>query len=73
MLVTFNINYTMYKGVLTRTEELRKTSKINNSGWRIDYWLVSDRMADKVIKSEMIDSGPRQDHTPILLEINLTK
>ena len=48
-----------------------KTSKINNSGWRIDYWLVSDRIADKVIKSEMIDSGPRQDHTPILLEINL--
>jgi hypothetical protein len=31
MLVTFNINYTMYKGVLTRTEELRKTSKINNN------------------------------------------
>lgn len=48
-----------------------KTSKINNSGWRIDYWLVSDRIADKVTKSEMIDSGPRQDHTPILLEINL--
>ncbi|WP_409229371.1 exodeoxyribonuclease III [Gudongella sp. SC589] len=48
-----------------------KTSKINNSGWRIDYWLVSDRIADKVIKSEMIDSGPRQDHTPILLEIDL--
>lgn len=46
-----------------------KTSKINNSGWRIDYWLVSDRLADKVLKSEMIDSGPRQDHTPILLEI----
>lgn len=48
-----------------------KTSKINNSGWRIDYWLVSDRIADKVIKSEMVDSGPRQDHTPILLEIDL--
>lgn len=46
-----------------------RTSKINNSGWRIDYWLVSDRIADKVVKSEMIDSGPRQDHTPILLEI----
>ena len=46
-----------------------RTSKINNSGWRIDYWLVSDRIADKVIKSEMIDSGTRQDHTPILLEI----
>lgn len=48
-----------------------KTSKINNSGWRIDYWLVSERIADKIIRSEMIDSGPRQDHTPILLEINL--
>ena len=48
-----------------------KTSKINNSGWRIDYWLVSDRIADRVIKSEMMDSGPRQDHTPILLEIDL--
>ncbi len=48
-----------------------RTSKINNSGWRIDYWLVSDRIADKIIKSEMVDSGPRQDHTPLLLEINL--
>ncbi len=48
-----------------------RTSKINNSGWRIDYWLVSDRIADKVVKSEMIDSGRRQDHTPILLEIEL--
>lgn len=48
-----------------------KTSKINNSGWRIDYWLVSNRLADKITKSEMIDSGTRQDHTPILLDINL--
>lgn len=49
-----------------------KTSKINNSGWRIDYFLVSDRIKDKITKSEMIDSGPRQDHTPILLEIELS-
>ncbi len=48
-----------------------KTSKINNSGWRIDYWLVSDRLADKVVKSEIIDSGERQDHTPIMLELDL--
>ena len=48
-----------------------RTSKINNSGWRIDYWLVSYRIAESVIKSEMVDSGPRQDHTPILLEVNL--
>ncbi|AQP42839.1 Exodeoxyribonuclease III [Streptococcus gallolyticus] len=48
-----------------------KTSKINNSGWRIDYWLISSRIADKITKSEMIDSGARQDHTPIVLEIDL--
>lgn len=48
-----------------------KTSKINNSGWRIDYFIVSDRIKDKIQKSEMIDSGPRQDHTPILLEIEV--
>ncbi|HGJ7680237.1 TPA: exodeoxyribonuclease, partial [Streptococcus pneumoniae] len=46
-------------------------SKINNTGWRIDYWLTSNRIADKVTKSDMIDSGARQDHTPIVLEIDL--
>ena len=48
-----------------------KTSKINNTGWRIDYWLTSNRIADKVTKSDMIDSGARQDHTPIVMEIEL--
>ncbi len=59
------------RDVYTWWAQRARTSKINNSGWRIDYWLVSNRIADKVIKSEMIDSGPRQDHTPILLEIDL--
>lgn len=48
-----------------------KTSKINNSGWRIDYFLVSDRIKDRVTKSEMMDSGERQDHAPLILEISL--
>ena len=59
------------EGVYTWWAQRVKTSKINNSGWRIDYWLVSDRIADRVIKSEMINSGPRQDHTPLLFEIDL--
>ncbi|MDD7408512.1 MAG: exodeoxyribonuclease III [Anaerovoracaceae bacterium] len=46
-----------------------KTSKINNSGWRIDYFLVSSRIEDRIVRSEMVDSGARQDHAPILLEI----
>lgn len=48
-----------------------RTSKINNSGWRIDYFLVSDRVKGQVQKSEMMDSGTRQDHTPILLEMEI--
>lgn len=50
-----------------------KTSKVNNSGWRIDYWLISDKLADNVQKSDMLDSGERQDHTPLLLEIGLNQ
>ncbi|HEY0221901.1 exodeoxyribonuclease III [Lactovum miscens] len=46
-------------------------AKKNNTGWRIDYWLVSDRLADKVVVSDMIDSGERQDHVPLLLEISI--
>ena len=46
-----------------------RTSKVNNSGWRIDYFLVSDRIAGRVLRSDMLDSGPRQDHCPIVLEL----
>ncbi len=59
------------EGVYSWWAQRAKTSKINNSGWRIDYWLVSNRAKDKIKKSEMIDSGPRQDHTPIYFEIAL--
>lgn len=59
------------EGVYSWWSQRAPTAKENNSGWRIDYWLVSDRIADKVNRSEMINSGERQDHTPILLEIDL--
>lgn len=59
------------EGVYSWWAQRVKTSKENNSGWRIDYALVSDRLADKVTKSEMISSGPRQDHTPLLIEIDI--
>jgi len=48
-----------------------KTSKVNNAGWRIDYFIVSDRIKDKIKASTMLDSGSRQDHTPIMLEIDI--
>src|SRR5699024_493534 len=54
---TFRYIHGDVTGMYTWWAQRAKTSKINNSGWRIDYWLVSDRIADQVIKSEMIDSG----------------
>ncbi|MGI6632864.1 MAG: exodeoxyribonuclease III [Bacillota bacterium] len=68
---TFRYLHGDVTGVYSWWAQRARTSKINNSGWRIDYWIVSNRIADRVIRSEMLDSGPRQDHTPVLLEIDL--
>lgn len=48
-----------------------KTAKVNNSGWRIDYWLTSNRIANLVKQSKMLTTGERADHCPILLEITI--
>jgi len=68
---TFRYIHGDVTGIYSWWSQRAKTSKINNSGWRIDYCLVSDRIADRVIKSEIMDTGPRQDHAPILMEIDL--
>jgi len=68
---TFRYLHGDVEGIYSWWGQRVKTSKINNSGWRIDYFLVSDRLADQVKTSKMIDSGKRQDHTPIFLEINI--
>lgn len=68
---TFRYLHGEVTGVYTWWAQRVKTSKINNAGWRIDYWLVSNRLADKVVQSEMLDSGERQDHAPTMLEIDL--
>lgn len=66
---TFRYIHGPVEGKYTWWAQRVRTSKINNSGWRIDYFLVSERIKEKVVKSEMIDSGDRQDHTPIYMEI----
>jgi exodeoxyribonuclease-3 len=49
----------------------RANARANNAGWRIDYWLVSDRIADRVrdvvIRSDVYGS----DHCPVRLEIDM--
>ena len=68
---TFRYLHGDVEGEYTWWNQRAKTSKVNNSGWRIDYFLISNRAADKVKQSIMIDSGTRQDHTPLLLDVEL--
>lgn len=48
-----------------------RMAKPHNAGWRIDYYLVSSSLKNKVVKTGMIDSGTRADHAPIYLQMNL--
>ena len=41
----------------------------NNAGWRIDYFLVSDRLADRISSAEILTDIMGSDHCPVLLEI----
>ena len=68
---TFRYIHGEMPGVYSWWSQRIKTSKLNNSGWRIDYFLVSDRIKNLVTKSEMLDSLSRQDHTPIVLELDI--
>ena len=41
----------------------------NNAGWRIDYFLVSDRLAEKIQTADIHDQVMGSDHCPVLLEL----
>ena len=41
----------------------------NNAGWRIDYFLVSDRIASKITSADILTDIMGSDHCPVLLEI----
>lgn len=68
---TFRYLHPDARDMYTWWAQIAKTSKINNSGWRIDYYLASERLNDKLVRSEMVDTGLRQDHAPILLEVDI--
>ena len=43
----------------------------NNAGWRIDYFLVSERLFSRVKNFEIHDQIEGSDHCPVMLEIDL--
>ena len=44
-------------------------SRERNIGWRIDYFLVSSRIAENIVAAEIDDQIPGSDHCPVILEL----
>ena len=49
----------------------RFNARANNAGWRIDYFVVSNSIMDKVIDSKIHNEVFGSDHCPVELEINI--
>ena len=49
----------------------RFNARKNNAGWRIDYFIVSDRLQDKIKRAEILTTVEGSDHCPVLLELDL--
>ena len=47
----------------------RFNARKNNAGWRIDYFIVSRRLADRVAAAEILSDVYGSDHCPVLLEL----
>ncbi len=43
----------------------------HNAGWRIDYFLVSDRLRDRVREARIDSQVFGSDHCPVALELDI--
>ena len=46
-------------------------ARAKNAGWRIDYFLVSNRVADQITQADILTDIQGSDHCPVTLEIAL--
>lgn len=49
----------------------RFNARKNNAGWRIDYFIVSDRIKDRITKADILSDVYGSDHCPVLLGIDI--
>lgn len=47
----------------------RFKAREKNAGWRIDYFLVSERFADRVKQAKILSDVFGSDHCPVLIEV----
>ena len=50
---------------------MRFRARERNAGWRVDYFLVSSRLADKIEKAEILMDVMGSDHCPVELDLTL--
>ena len=67
---TFRYKYPDKKDCYTWWSYMFNARK-NNAGWRIDYFIVSDRIKDKIIDAKIHQDILGSDHCPVELEIDL--
>ena len=49
----------------------RFNARKNNAGWRIDYFIVSDRIKDRIVNADILSDIYGSDHCPVILEIDI--
>ena len=49
----------------------RFKAREKNAGWRIDYFVVSDSIKDKILKAEIHSDILGSDHCPVMLELEI--
>ena len=48
----------------------RFNARKNNAGWRIDYFIVSDRLKDKIKSADIWSEVTGSDHCPVVLQLD---
>lgn len=67
---TFRYLYPDKTGIYSWWSYMRKARE-NNAGWRIDYFIVSDTLKDKIINADIHNEFYGSDHCPVSLELDI--
>lgn len=67
---TFRYLYPERAGIYTWWSYMRKARE-NNAGWRIDYFLVSNRLREKIVSATIHNEVFGSDHCPVGLSLDL--
>lgn len=70
LIDTFRYFYPDKEGVYSWWS-FRGNARKNNTGWRIDYFLVSEALKDKLKSAEILMDVQGSDHCPVVLELKM--